>query len=64
VRVWFVWVRKFNIAGLPKVQGNSFTKFAGDTFLESPENTKTENNKGVLFSPKRLGFEANCIKTR
>jgi len=26
VRACFVWVRKLNIAGLPKVQGNSFTK--------------------------------------
>jgi len=26
VRACFVWVRKLNIAGLPKVQGNSFTR--------------------------------------
>jgi hypothetical protein len=26
VRAWFVWVMKLNIAGLPKVQRNSFTK--------------------------------------
>jgi len=25
VRACFVWARKLNIAGLPKVQGNSFT---------------------------------------
>ena len=32
-------------------------------FLECSANDKTADNKGVLFSPKRLVFEAKCEKS-
>jgi hypothetical protein len=37
--------------------------FAGVLFLESPKNAKTADDKGALFSPKRLLFDVNCKKT-
>ena len=37
--------------------------FGGVMFLECSANDKTADNKGVLFSPKRLIFEAKCEKS-
>ena len=49
-------VPTFTSTGGPRYSG-------GVMFLECSANDKTADNKGVLFSPKRLIFEAKCEKS-